>query len=100
MGCQGIQQNVVGMTGVTVPVGWPPLAAQLPPVGGVMTADRPITPGLLVRLPQLPASKVASGVLHTLGARSLYTVIDTLQLLPAGVPHWHGVQPRVSITFW
>jgi hypothetical protein len=94
-----MQQKVVGMTGVTVPVGWPPLAGQLPPEGAEMVPLRPATGGLPERLPQPPALKVVSAVVHV-WLRSLCTVIETLHVLPVGAPHWQAVQSRVSVTFW
>jgi hypothetical protein len=63
----GMQQKVVGVFGVAAPVGAPPEAAQLPPLGAVMPlASRDATVGLPVRSAQPPVVTDATGPVHVL----------------------------------
>ena len=85
---------------MTVPLATPPpVTPQLPPAGGLVTvALRPKMPGLLTRLVQDPALKLASCVLQTFTFWSPKIAIDTSQVLPLGALHVQVEQARVSVT--
>ncbi len=57
-----MQQNVVGLLGVAVPIAWPPLAGHEPFETVENVASRPLTVGLPVRFLQSPAVVVGLSV--------------------------------------
>jgi hypothetical protein len=81
-----------------MPVGWPPLAEQLPPENAIFVALRAPTMGFPVMLPHPPVGTLAMAVEQTFGGRSLKKLIVALQVLPVGTPQAQEVQPRVSVT--
>lgn len=93
-----MQQKVVGLCGVAVPIGWPPVGAQLPPVGVVNVPLRAPTPGLPLTLTQAPAWLVRLRVADGLPTQALawYQLIVPEQVALAAPPQAQSEHARVS----
>jgi hypothetical protein len=98
MSAHPLQQNVVGSFGFAVPVGAPPVGAQLPPLGGENVAVKLPMPGLPVRFTQLGAllSDTVAILLRQFVVDHALSV--PVHVAPEAAPHPHEVHARVSST--
>src|SRR4051812_34397658 len=95
-----MQQKVVGLCGVTVPMGWPPLAGHVPPVTCENVALRLAVVGFPARLVHAPAVdvglSVATSPVQVLTVVAEYMVTVAEQEPPPGTSQEQPEQARVS----
>jgi len=93
-----MQQNVVAPVAVTMPIGCPSMAVQLPPCGGTRTvALAELMLGFPLSAMHLPEAAVATSVWQLgVDAASEYNVHWTEQVSPVDAPQVHAEQSRVS----